>query len=54
MQHEMSEFDFVFLSYDEPNAETLYVCPRIPRNDVDVARSPGWELVRIGGSADKS
>ena len=24
MQHEMSEFDFVFLSYDEPNAETLY------------------------------
>jgi len=24
MQHEMSEFDFVFLSYDEPNAESLY------------------------------
>ena len=24
MQREISEFDFVFLSYDEPNAETLY------------------------------
>jgi hypothetical protein len=24
MQREMSEFDFVFLSYDEPNAEALY------------------------------
>ena len=24
MQREMSEFDFVFLSYDEPNAEMLY------------------------------
>ena len=24
MQREMSEFDFVFLSYDEPNAEILY------------------------------
>ena len=24
MQRELSEFDFVFLSYDEPNAETLY------------------------------
>ena len=44
----------VILLDDSANAETLYVCPRIPRNDVDVARSPGWELVRIGGSADKS
>ena len=24
MQHEMNQFDFVFLSYDEPNAEELY------------------------------
>ena len=24
MQHNMSEFDFVFLSFDEPNAELLY------------------------------
>lgn len=24
MHHEMNEFDFVFLSYDEPNAEELY------------------------------
>lgn len=24
MQHSISEFDFVFLSYDEPNAELLY------------------------------
>jgi hypothetical protein len=24
MEHEISEFDFVFLSYDEPNAERLY------------------------------
>jgi len=24
MLHELSEFDFVFLSYDEPNAEALY------------------------------
>ena len=24
MLHEINEFDFVFLSYDEPNAETLY------------------------------
>ena len=24
MQHEIGEFDFVFLSYDEPNAEALY------------------------------
>ena len=24
MLHKISEFDFIFLSYDEPNAEMLY------------------------------
>jgi hypothetical protein len=44
----------VILFDDSAKADTLYVCPRIPRNEVDVAKSPGCELARIGGSADKS
>jgi hypothetical protein len=31
----------VILFDDSAKADTLYVCPRIPRNEVDVAKSPG-------------